>query len=230
MSTGARFEFWDWRDCREESDRLGTQLLRLVERLSDGAIDTSQIEVSEIRAVVGVLFRLLHERKALLVFDNVDQYIDLDTFAPIKGLEVLLSEAQTRNHHSLFLFTCRPDIRVDESRAIRVLLAGLTAEETAGLIAARGVPKKDMHLAKELHETTDGHPLWVSLIAMQAIRHVDGLRGALRLIRQGGATLPDTTRKIWGMLNEQQRNVLGTMAELDRPEPESRLLDLLKIQ
>ena len=47
------------------------------------------------------------------------------------------------------------------------------------------------------------------------------------LIRQGGATLPDTTRTIWGTLNEQQRNVLRTMAELDRPEPESRLLDLL---
>ena len=62
---------------------------------------------------------------------------------------------------------------------------------------------------------------------MQAVRHKDGLRGALNLIRQGGATLPDTTRTIWGMLNEQQCNVLRTMAELDRPEPESRLLDLL---
>ena len=224
---GGRFEFWDWRDCREESDRLSTQILRLIERLSNGAIDANQIEVTDIKAVVGMLFHVLQDRKALLVFDNVDQYVDLETFEPVKGLEVLVSEAQARSHHSLFLFTCRPDVRVDESRAMRVPLAGLKENEIEELITARGVPMKDNHLAKELHRTTEGHPLWVNLIAMQAVRHQDGLRGALDLVRQGGATLPDTTRTIWGMLNEQQRNVLRTMAELDRPEPESRLLDVL---
>ena len=54
---------------------------------------------------------------------------------------------------------------------------------------------------------------------------VSGKPGAVQ--RQGGATLPDTTKTIGGMLNDQQRNVLRTMAELDRPEPESRLLELL---
>ena len=222
-----RFEFWDWRDCREESDRLSTQILRLIERLSDGATDASQIEHTDIRAVIGMLFRVLQDRKALLVFDNVDQYVDLETFEPVKGLDVLVSEAQARSHHSLFLFTCRLDVRVDESRAVRVPLAGLSEDETKELITACEVRRKDLQLAKELHRTTEGHPLWVRLIAMQAVRHRDGLRGALDLIRQGGATLPDTTKTIWGTLNEQQRNVLRTMAELDRPESESRLLDLL---
>ena len=177
--------------------------------------------------MIGVLFHVLRDRKALLVFDNVDQYLDLETLEPIKGLDVLVSEAQTRSHQSLFLFTCRPDVRVDESRAVRVPLAGLSEDETRELITARGVLKKDVHLAEELHRTTEGHPLWVNLVAMQAVRNKNGLRGALDLIRQGGATLPDTTRTIWGMLNEQQCNVLRTMAELDRPEPENHLLDLL---
>ena len=227
MAADGRFKFWDWRDCREESDRLSTQILRLIERLSDRTIDASQIEVTNIRAVIGVLFHVLQDRKALLVFDNVDQYVDLDTLEPVKGLDVLISEAQARSHHSLFLFTCRPDVRIDESRAVRMPLAGLSEDETRELITARKVSKKDRQLAEELHRTTQGHPLWVSLIAMQAVRHRDGLRGALDLIRQGGATLPETTRTIWSTLNEQQRNVLRTMAELDRLEPESRLLELL---
>ena len=227
MAEGGRFEFWDWRDCREESDRLITQILRLVERLSDGETDARQIEVTDIRAVIGVLFRVLQDRKALIVFDNVDQYVDLETLRPVKGLEIFISEIQARSHQSFFLFTCRPDIRVDESRAVRVPLSGLTEDQTRELIAALGVRKKDLHLAKELHRTTDGHPLWVNLVAMQAIRHKDGLRGALDLISQGGATLPDTTRTIWDMLNVQQRNILRTMGELNRPEPESRLLELL---
>ena len=227
ISEGSRFDTWDWRDCREESDRLSTQILRLVEHLTNGALDASRIEVSDIRAVVGVLFNVLKDRKALLVFDNVDQYVDLETFAPVKGLDVLVSEAQARSHKCLFLFTCRPDVRVDESRAMRIPLSGLTVDETRELITACGVPAKNHDLARELHQTTDGHPLWVNLVAMQALRHRDGLRGALELIRQGGATLPDTTRTIWRILNDQQRDVLRTMAELDRPEPESHLLDLL---
>ena len=130
MTPGGRFEFWDWRDCREESDRLITQILRLIERLSGGMIDVGQIEVTNIKAVIGMLFRVLQDRKALLVFDNVDQYVDLETFEPVKGLDVLVSEAQTRTHQSLFLFTCRPNIQVDESRAMWVPLAGLTEDET----------------------------------------------------------------------------------------------------
>lgn len=221
------FEIWDWRDCREESDRLNTQILRFIERLSNGAINANGIEVNDINAVVGVLFQILQDRKALLVFDNVDQYIDLETFQLVKGLDVLVSEAQARNHRSLFLFTCRPDVQVDESRAVRLPLAGLTKDETERLVEACGVPNRELHLAAELHQVTEGHPLWINLVAMQAVRHNEGLQGALNLIKQGEPTLPDTTRTIWRTLNDHQHNVLRTMAELDRPESEDRLLDLL---
>ena len=222
-----RFTVWDWRDCREESDRLATQILGVVERFSDGETAAAQIEVTDIRAVVGVLFNVLRNRRALLVFDNVDQYVDLESLKPVKGLDVLVSEAQTREHRSVFLFTCRPDVRVDESRAVRLVLTGLTEGQTKELVIARGVPKRDEHLAGELYRATEGHPLWMNLVVMQALRHAKGLRGALDSLAHGGATLPDTTRSIWRRLNDQQRDVLHTMAELDRPEPESRLRDIL---
>ena len=222
-----RFEFWDWRDCREESDRLNTQVLRLIERLSEGAIDSSKIEGTDFKAVVGVLFRVLENRQALLVFDNVDQYIDLETFELIKGLDYLVSEAQARNHRSFFLFTCRPSVHLDESRAVRLSLGGLTEGETSDLVQARGIPRDERHLVEELHSSTKGHPLWISLIVMQALRTTRGLRQSLDGIKQGGAQLPDTTRTIWNMLNDHQQQVLRTMAELDRPESESALHRIL---
>ena len=150
MTPSGRFEFWDWRDCREESDRLITQILRLIERLSDGVIDVGQIEVTNIKAVIGMLFNVLRDQKALLVFDNVDQYVDLETLEPVKGLDVLVSEAQIRAHQSLFLFTCRPNIRVDESRAMQVPLTGLMEDETRELIKARNVRKQDWHLGRRI--------------------------------------------------------------------------------
>lgn len=222
-----QFETWDWRDCREESDRLVTQILRIIERLSRGGIDIGQVEVSDIRAVTGILFQVLGNTRALLVFDNVDQYVDLETLRPIRGLEVLISEAQARRHNSLLLFTCRPDVQVDEARATRIPLSGLNLEETVALISACGIKESEQGLAAELHDTTKGHPLWIRLIAMQAIRMSNGLEEVLLKIRRGNATLPDTTRTIWHALNDQQRAVLRTMAELDRPETENRLLDLI---
>ena len=227
MSKDGRFVFWDWRDCKEERDRLATQLLRLIERLSGGRINAGEIEISEIRAIVGVLFHVLKEQRALLVFDNVDQYVDLETGEPIRGLDVLISEAEVRSHQSCFLFTCRQDVRVDETRGMRIALSGLTESETKDLIAAHRSLAKEYHLARELHQATNGHPLWISLITMQAFQREDGLRGALDLIKQGGATLPETTRTIWRTLNKQQRDVLRTMAELDRPEPWNHLLSML---
>ena len=79
----------------------------------------------------------------------------------------------------------------------------------------------------QLHSTTDGHPLWINLILMQAVRHGQRLRGVLDLVKGGGSTLPSTTRGIWNQLSKQQKNVLLTMAELDRPEPESHLVEFL---
>ena len=54
MSERGRFEFWDWRDCREESDRLNTQMLRVVERLGRGSLDASQIEATDLRALAKI--------------------------------------------------------------------------------------------------------------------------------------------------------------------------------
>ena len=223
----SRFTLWDWRDCKEESERLNTQLLRLVDRVGEGVVDTGRIEATNIRAIVDVLFHVLGDRAALLVFDNVDQYVDLETFRLVKGLDYLVSEAQSRIHKSLFLFTCRLNVELDEARSIRLPLEGLTAEETGELLAARSIPRRDWDLSAKLHQTTEGHPLWINLIVMQALRGAGGLAAALQEISRGGAELPDTTRTIWGMLNDQQRDVLRTMAELDRPESESQLQRLL---
>ena len=223
----SRFEFWDWRDCKEESDRLTTQLLRLIERLTHSELDASKIETTDIRAVIDVLFRVLGDRTALLVFDNVDQYVDLETFGLVKGLDYLVSEAQARSHRCLFFFTCRLDVQLDESRSLRLPLEGLSVEETAELIGARGISEVKHDLVTDLHRITKGHPLWVSLIVMQALRSGKGLSAALHSVSRGGAELPDTTRTIWGTLTKQQQEVLRTMAELDRPETEDRLQRLL---
>jgi tetratricopeptide (TPR) repeat protein len=219
--------WWDWRDCREESDRLATQILRAVERLSAGTLQAQQIDTKDIRAVVAVLFRALGTRPALLVFDNVDQYIDLESLRPVKGLDVLVAMANTRSQSARFIFTCRPEVRLSDDRGLVISLGGLSPAETHDLLVARGLPQEGVVLHGDLQRLTNGHPLWTNLVAMQSLRHAKGLAAILDGIKKGGGGLPETTRSIWNTLDEAQRRVLCTMAELDRPEPESRLLDFL---
>ena len=221
------FEHWDWRDCREESDRLGTQLLQIIERFSGGKIKSEYLEVADLRAIVQVLLQILDNQRVLFVFDNVDQYIDLNSLQPTKGLDVLVAEIQSRAHRSFFIFTCRPNVQIDESRSVRLPLSGLSEHDTQALMGARPEFRKFLHLSRDLHQTTQGHPLWTTLIMMQAGRHPRGLAGVLAESHEDNASLPDTTQTIWNNLTKQQRNVLLTMAELDRPEPESMLLDFV---
>lgn len=205
---------------------MRTQLLRIIERLSDGVIDASNIDIADIRSVTQILFQVLGDKRALLVFDNVDQYVDLETLELVKDLDILIAEAQSQNHNSFLLFTCRPDVRVDESRCFTMSLEGLAENEVQELVSAQGIHNSN-RLATELHEITEGHPLWVNLILMQARRTREGLQREIEAVRSGGSTLPNTTRRIWDALNPEQRNILRTMAEMRRPETQSNLAGFL---
>lgn len=143
-----------------------------------------------------------------------------------KGLDLLISEARSRKHRSFFIFTCRPTVNVLESTALHLNLKGLSSSETAELLRSRGI-SKGLDLVDELHALTEGHPLWISLAAMHACRNGGQLSAAVQMIRAGESKISTTARSIWNTLNDQQKLVLRTMAELDHPEQEEHLLELL---
>jgi tetratricopeptide (TPR) repeat protein len=66
-------------------------------------------------------------------------------------------------------------------------------------------------------------------MALQARRVAGGLRQVLDDIRLERGTLPQTTlRSIWNTLNDNQRLILRTIAELEVPEPEDQLGEIIK--
>ncbi len=223
----ADYQLWDWRDCREESDRLSTQLLRLIERLSDGFVDVGRIDSIDVEAVIAILFRFIGDKRILFVFDNVDQYVDLETMQLVKGLDLLVSEIQTRAHRCTFVFTCRPDVDVSDERSLVLPLQGFSEQETGEFIKARGVQSDELHLAKDLYNSTKGHPLRMNLIILRAVWQKVGLQAALQQLPLGGDAIPQSVKTSWDALNERQQQVLRTMAELDRPEPEEHIEQLI---
>src|SRR5205085_1555551 len=70
-------KIWCWADCREQSHTLHTQIVRMIEQLSGGRIRGSQLEQSNGHNVIEVLLELVGDTRAILVFDNIDQYVDV---------------------------------------------------------------------------------------------------------------------------------------------------------
>jgi len=242
---GDVFDGWDWRDCREEGDRISTQISLIVERLSNATTKASQLEGQDIDSLTDAFFLALDQKRWVFVFDNVDHYINLESLRPIGALSVLLDKATKRQHAARFILTCRPNIFADDPNVLPVQLKdGLTDKATTRLFELRGCTVRGHEsYIDDAHKLTAGHPLWLNLIAVQVAGNRTTLPQILSSIRKGqrvGAT--STTDSIWSTLtanqqaildpiwhtlHEQQHTILRTMAEMVRPETEGRIGEYL---
>ena len=228
LQTSDQIEFWDWRDCKEQANTLHTQLVSIVERLTGGRITGADLASYDTNAIVNVMFRNLNGRRAVFVFDNIDQYVDVARNAAIRGLHTIITTALQQGHDCRFIVTCRPRLSYPEPSFFELVLDGFTTEETRELFDRRNVvisPADVRHKIDAVHALTNGHPLWLNLIATQVARNKADLDRLVESIGHGSeADLPDRMlREIWKTVNPKQQYVLRTLAEAVRPEPEQRL-------
>ncbi len=217
-----------WCDCREEGDRLNTQIMRLIGRVAGSAIDMAALDSTNSRALVDIFFDALADRQWLFVFDNVDRYVDLVTGDLLFGLGYLLDAIATRNHRSKFVLTCRPGVKSGQTSVLELPLTGLTEEESIELFRKRGVSGEDKSALHAAYTLTAGHPLWINLIATQVSRLRRPLIDVLAEIRRGSGELPEKTlRSIMAGLNRNQQTVLRTLAEAERPETTESLFEMV---
>ncbi|MBI5056837.1 MAG: metallophosphoesterase [Nitrospirae bacterium] len=222
-------QFWDWRDCREQGDTLQTHLIRIIERISKGRIACSAFIDEGIVAVIEFFFEILDDKKGFFVFDNIDHYIDVSANKPVEGIKLLIDNALRKRHNSQFIFTCRPTVAYDNHPAfVQISLFGLSEPETLELFKLSGVDVKKGNTQQgivEAQNLTQGHPLWLNLIAKQVAKNQRNLDDILTDMRQGkDLDLPSVMlNAIWKTLNDKQRKILRYMAEAVRPETEERL-------
>jgi tetratricopeptide (TPR) repeat protein len=218
---------WDWRNCKEEGDTLQTHLLNIIERVTDGKHNGTSFLDENITTIVEYLFKILANYTGFFVFDNIDHYIDANENKPIHGMKILIDYALTKPHNSQFIFTCRPSMKYDNPMFFEISLSGLSVTDTQKLFELRGVTL-DQQIKRQIAEAqilTQGHPLWINLLATQVAKNRSTLESLINDIKQGkSAELPTTIiRSIWKTLNDKQRTVLRYMAETVRPETEDQL-------
>jgi tetratricopeptide (TPR) repeat protein len=214
--------FWDWRDCREEGERFYTQLVALIERLTDGVITGNLFPEADTKLVVRYFFELVREKKGVIVLDNVDYYVEQAEEKFSLGVGLFVQEALRVRHNLLIILTCRPHISYPSPRFLELPLRGLYLPETIDLFKLRGftVSKSNQKEIEEIWARTEGHPLWLNLIAVQMFRNPQTAPNILDELRKGH--VDDRTRSmfraLWNGLVDRQKMILRCMAEITYPE------------
>ncbi|WP_421917225.1 NB-ARC domain-containing protein [Mesorhizobium sp.] len=220
-----RYRFWDWRDCKEQSDRIRTQIVEIIVRFSNGTISADGLADAEDGELVEVLIDQIKQANAVLVFDNVDSYVDLEnrTFTGI--IDMLIQRMSASDVGSRIILTCRPDVQYSASSVITFVMKGISEDEAIELFAKRApnqeIPEADI---REAHALTKGHAFWLDLLAVQVTK-VPGttLRKLLNDMRRGREDIPDVLSSIWDKLALREQTLLRFMAEAVRPETEKTI-------
>ncbi|MBS3649553.1 hypothetical protein KEU06_13130 [Pseudaminobacter sp. 19-2017] len=214
------YRMWDWRDCKEQSDRIRTQIVEIIVRFSGGRVSADDLTDADDRELVEVLIDQTRDAKAILVFDNVDSYIDLENRSFIGILDTLVQRISTSESTSRIVLTCRPDVQYPSSSVITLPMKGISVEEAIELFAKRvptvTIPEEDI---REAHTRTKGHAFWLDLLAVQVTK-VPGttLRKLLNDMRRGRDDGPDILSSLWDKLAPREQTLLRCMAEAVRPE------------
>lgn len=227
--------FWDWRDCREESDTLQTHILNIIERITNGKVLAYSFREETIEVIIDYFFKLIENFPGIFVFDNVDHYIDVGSNKATLGVNVLIDYALKRRHKSKFIFTSRPEVIYSDSSFFQIILPGMNIDETISLFKMRGIDiadAKNKEAACRVMDLTNGHPMWLNVIALQVSKNNKNLSSVIKELEDGvSADLDNTMMKsIWKTLNANQKLVLRCMAETVRPESHDRISDYLALR
>ena len=224
------YESWDWRDFKEEENRLKTKLIEIIQRFSSTDLSLLSLKDATYDELIELFFKTIGKRKILLVFDNIDSYIDYETFNPVEGFKKLIQVALNRKHNCKFIFTCRPFIKKADVGFYQIELPGLKYESTKALlnkynIGVKESEKEDLYI--KLHEITNGHPLWLNLLGAQAVSGLDKLDQFIKNIAEHTDFNEDDITKIlsdeiigalWQSLNYKQQKLLRCLSELLKSE------------
>ena len=234
------FEFGDWRDFKEETNRFQTKLVSIIKRISNNQITAKLLDDATNVELVDIFFKTLADRKIVFVFDNIDSYIDLENFTPAGGMKYFFEQALEINHNSKFIFTCRPFIREAGLNFYQLNLSGLSEEESLEMFTLYNIPiplNKLQELNNKAYKLTNGHPLWLNLIAAQALRGIQTVNKFIQSIEdktdfneQGFSSIlsEKILNEVWYSLNEKQKTLLRGVAETVKPETVTTLKKIIE--
>jgi tetratricopeptide (TPR) repeat protein len=218
-------QFWDWRDCREEGDRLPTQLASILSRVTRDELDVSALASASTADICRLFFRLLQDADGVLVFDNVDHYVDADNDVFTGPLHLFVQEALRSRTRLKIVLTCRPRVSYPDITFREIPLQGFAEQEALTLFRERRISAHQISddQLREIHRLTKGHPFWLTMLAAELERKPTIINEVIAQLRAGEREdnhIVAMLRPVWTTLHDRERTILSVLSECSRPHSE----------
>ncbi|KOS68166.1 hypothetical protein AEA09_06095 [Lysinibacillus contaminans] len=230
-----QFDVGIWIDCRELPDSLHYKIIETLDKISGGKESSLLYKDEQLKDTVKRFGDYLSKHKLLLVFDNIDAYIRLDTEGPAVELEPFLNCILETNHNSLVIFTSRPSLIHHSSDFYNLRLGGLSEKDGIEFFKKRDIKLENnnsIDYCKKIIELTKGHPYWLGLIAGQLDKGSDNFKTLVRNFSLNNVPerrrIQEYFKNIWDQLNNDRQKLLRYLVEAHRPLTDSEILILDK--
>lgn len=227
----SKFKQGVWVDCRELPNSLHSKIIDVLEALSDGKESAIMYRQESLEETAKRFLRNLKDRPTLVVFDNIDAYINVETEGPTREFKPIVDIILNSEHNSFVLFTCRMPFNDDRASFTQLQLNGLSQTEGVEFFRKRGIELRadnDEKFCSKLVELTLGHPLYLGLIAGQVKSGHDTLKKCVEMFRTG-EVIPRTRimeyfKTIWIQLKKELQVLLRYLVEAPRPLTDAEIV------
>jgi tetratricopeptide (TPR) repeat protein len=224
--TPTSFSRFGWCDCKELESTFHERLLLLIEELSHGSEPTARYPDENIQQTLDRFVRQLHQNECLVVFDNVDAFVDKDSASFVDSVGALFERLTTQLSRSLVIFTCRPSIRDYRPSFLEIPVSGLAFSETRELAGRLGLSIAD-DVLHEIFDRTNGHALWLNLILGQLRSGRISSGEVQSLLASPVSIVHDLNtrllRSIWDNLTAREKEILIVISTFTRPQEITRI-------
>ncbi|WP_315069416.1 metallophosphoesterase [uncultured Clostridium sp.] len=233
-----KFELGIWIDCRELPETIHLKLVELMEVISAGKQSVALYKDEKIEDTIIRFYGYLKEHKILVVFDNIDAYVDIKDQLIIGQLTKVLDMALEKEHRSLVMMTCRIPITDNRANFLPINLNGLIEEDGIKFFQSRFIKLEnldDIDNCKKIISHTKGHPWWMGLIAGQIQVNKITLKQCVEQLNGDSlgknSKVKDYFENIWaglsGKINKVCQNIVRHLVESPKPLCENQIKVLM---
>ncbi|WP_158674415.1 metallophosphoesterase [Lysinibacillus antri] len=219
-----KYDVGIWIDCRELPHSLHYKIIETLEKLTDGKESVSLYRDEKLEDTINRLEAHLKIYKLLIVFDNIDAYVNVDTEQVSKELEPFLNCFLNIEHNSFIIFTCRPSLIYHNADFHSIKLTGLSEEDGIQFFNKRGIKlekNNSVEYSNKIISMTQGHPYWLGLIAGQVAAGRDNFKKLIENYSVGQvyerARLQEYFKSVWDQLSKDRQRLLRYLVEAHRP-------------
>jgi len=205
-----------WVDCRELPNTMHVKLLSLLESITGGEESATAYRDEQLSDTIKRFFKHISEERILIVFDNVDAYVNLESEELVGELSDFVEIALTQQHNSLLILTCRTPIYDSRANFRTIKLDGLKEPEGIEFLRNRGVEitgVEDEIACKQIIRITKGHPWWLGLIAGQMVSRNMSPQEYLDENRDDILARDSQVEKFFGAIWEKLNTATGRVAQ-----------------